>query len=94
MLGKRETPEDVARVLSRYADAIVVRTHEHEPLQRFAAAATVPVINGLSQAAHPCQALADMLTIKERFGTLHGCASPTSATVATTWPIRSPKPRR
>ena len=71
-MGKRETPEDVARVLSRYADAIVVRTHEHEPLQRFAAASTVPVINGLSQAAHPCQALADMLTIKERFGTLHG----------------------
>ena len=72
MLGKRETPEDVARVLSRYADAIVVRTHEHEPLQRFAAASTVPVINGLSAAAHPCQALSDMLTIKERFGTLQG----------------------
>jgi ornithine carbamoyltransferase len=72
LLGKRETPEDVARVLARYADAIVVRTHEHEPLQRFAAASTVPVINGLSAAAHPCQALADMLTIKERFGTLAG----------------------
>jgi ornithine carbamoyltransferase len=72
IMGKRETPEDVARVLARYADAIVVRTHEHEPLQRFAAASTVPVINGLSQAAHPCQALADMLTIRERFGTLAG----------------------
>ena len=72
LLGKRETPEDVARVLSRYADAIVVRTHEHEPLARFAAAATVPVINGLSQTAHPCQAIADMLTIRERFGTLAG----------------------
>ncbi len=72
IMGKRETPEDVARVLSRYADAIVVRTHEHEPLQRFASAATVPVINGLSQAAHPCQALADLLTIRERFGTLAG----------------------
>ncbi len=72
LLGKRETPEDIARVLARYADAIVVRTHEHEPLQRFAAASTVPVINGLSAAAHPCQALADMLTIKERFGTLAG----------------------
>src|SRR5580658_4269901 len=72
MVGKRESPEDVGRVLSRYADAIVVRTHEHEPLQRFAAASTIPVINGLSQAAHPCQALADMLTIRERFGTLHG----------------------
>ena len=72
LVGKRETPEDVARTLSRYCDAIVVRTHEHEPLQRFAHAATVPVINGLSQLAHPCQALADMLTIREKFGTLHG----------------------
>ena len=65
-------PKTSARVLSRYADAIVVRTHAHEPLQRFAAAATVPVINGLSAVAHPCQALADMLTIRERFGTLAG----------------------
>jgi ornithine carbamoyltransferase len=72
MVGSRETPEDAARVLSRYVDAIVVRTHAHEPLERFAAAATVPVINGLSAAAHPCQALADLLTIKERFDTLQG----------------------
>jgi ornithine carbamoyltransferase len=72
MVGSRETPEDVARVLSRYVDAIVVRTHAHEPLERFAAAATVPVVNGLSAAAHPCQALADLLTIRERFGTLTG----------------------
>ncbi len=72
MVGSRETPEDAARVLSRYVDAIVVRTHAHEPLERFADAATVPVINGLSEAAHPCQALADLLTIRERFGTLEG----------------------
>jgi ornithine carbamoyltransferase len=72
MVGSRETPEDAARVLSRYVDGIVVRTHAHEPLQRFAGAATVPVINGLSAAAHPCQALADLLTIKERFDTLAG----------------------
>jgi ornithine carbamoyltransferase len=72
MVGSRETPEDAARVLSRFVDAIVVRTHAHEPLERFAAAATVPVINGLSAAAHPCQALADLLTIRERFGTLTG----------------------
>jgi len=72
MVGSRETPEDAARVLSRYVDAIVVRTHAHEPLERFAGAATVPVINGLSEAAHPCQALADLLTIRERFGTLAG----------------------
>jgi len=72
MVGSRETPEDAARVLSRYVDAIVVRTHAHEPLERFATAATVPVINGLSADAHPCQALADVLTIQERFGTLSG----------------------
>jgi ornithine carbamoyltransferase len=72
MVGSRETPEDAARVLSRYVDAIVVRTHAHEPLRRFAGAATVPVINGLSAAAHPCQALSDLLTIRERFDTLAG----------------------
>src|SRR5581483_690137 len=69
-IGSRETPEDAARVLSRYADVIAIRTHAHEPLQRFAAAAMVPVINALSAAAHPCQALADMLTLVERFGVL------------------------
>jgi ornithine carbamoyltransferase len=69
-IGTRETPEDAARVLSRYGDAIVYRTHE--PLVRFAGAATVPTINALSEAAHPCQAIADLLTIRERFGTLQG----------------------
>lgn len=72
MVGSRETPEDAARVLSRYVDAVVVRTHAHAPLERFAEAAGVPVINGLSAEAHPCQALADMLTIGERFGTIAG----------------------
>ncbi len=72
LVGSRETPEDAARALSRFVDAVVIRTHAHEPLQRFAASATVPTINGLSAMAHPCQALADMLTIKERFGTLAG----------------------
>jgi ornithine carbamoyltransferase len=72
MVGSRETPEDAARVLSRYVDAIVVRTHAHEPLERFAHAATVPVINGLSAQSHPCQALADALTIEEKFGSLDG----------------------
>ncbi|HZZ66139.1 MAG TPA: ornithine carbamoyltransferase [Candidatus Baltobacteraceae bacterium] len=71
-IGSRETPEDAAGVLSRYAHAVVVRTHDHEPLVRFARAAAVPVINGLSALEHPCQALADMLTLKERFGSLHG----------------------
>jgi ornithine carbamoyltransferase len=72
MIGSRETPEDAARVLSRYVDAIVVRTHAHEPLERFAAASSVPVVNGLSADAHPCQALADMLTLQERFGEIQG----------------------
>lgn len=72
LLGSRETPEDAARVLSRYVDAIVVRTHAHEPLERFAHAASVPVINGLSAQSHPCQALADALTIEEKFGALDG----------------------
>src|SRR5579884_2391524 len=71
-LGTRETPEDAARSLSRYANAIVIRTHVHDVLERLAGAATVPVINALSQVAHPCQALADVLTIRERFGTLEG----------------------
>ncbi len=71
-IGTREAPEDAARVLSRYADAIVYRTHAHEPLARFAGAATVPTINALSEAGHPCQAFADLLTIRERFGTLTG----------------------
>jgi ornithine carbamoyltransferase len=71
-IGSRETPEDAAHVLSRYVDAIVVRTHAHEPLERFARAAGVPVINGLSAVSHPCQALADALTLQERFGDVAG----------------------
>ncbi len=71
-IGTRETPEDAARVLSSYVDAIVIRTHAHAPLRRFAQAASVPVINGLSGEAHPCQALADMLTLGEHFGEVAG----------------------
>ncbi|HTX02739.1 MAG TPA: ornithine carbamoyltransferase [Candidatus Acidoferrales bacterium] len=71
-VGKRETPEDAARSLSRYANAIVIRMYDHPMLERLANASTVPVINALSQFAHPCQALADVLTIRERFGTLEG----------------------
>lgn len=71
-VGSREAPEDAARVLSRYVDAIVVRTHDHAPLERFARAASVPIINGLSADAHPCQALADVLTLGEHFGDVRG----------------------
>ena len=71
-LGKRETPSDTGQVLARYIDAIMLRTFDHKELEELAEAADVPVINGLSDAHHPCQALADLLTIKEEFGTLEG----------------------
>jgi ornithine carbamoyltransferase len=71
-LGRGETIEDTGRVLSRYVDAIVLRTFEQERLEVLASAASVPVVNSLSDFEHPCQALADLFTIKERFGELRG----------------------
>jgi ornithine carbamoyltransferase len=71
-LGRGETIEDTGRVLSRYVDAIVLRTFEQERLEALAAGASVPVINSLSDFEHPCQALADLLTIRERRGELTG----------------------
>jgi ornithine carbamoyltransferase len=71
-LGKREPAADVARVLSRYVDGIIARTLTHETLQTLAKYATVPVINALSDLEHPCQALADIMTIKENKGKLKG----------------------
>jgi ornithine carbamoyltransferase len=71
-LGRGETIEDTGRVLSRYVDAIVLRTFEQERLEALAGAATVPVINALSDFEHPCQALADLLTVRERSGPLAG----------------------
>jgi len=71
-LGQREPIKDVARVLSRYVDAIVARTFSHGDVEEFARYAAVPVINGLSDSVHPCQALADLLTIQEAFGRLKG----------------------
>src|SRR5881296_424037 len=71
-LGRGETIEDTGRVLSRYVDAIVLRTFEQERLEVLASAATVPVINSLSDFEHPCQALADLLTVRERRGPLGG----------------------
>jgi ornithine carbamoyltransferase len=68
-LGKREAVKDGARVLSRYVDGIVIRTFGQETIQELARYATVPVINALSDYLHPCQALTDMYTIKEKFGT-------------------------
>src|SRR5438034_10962424 len=71
-LGRGETIEDTGRVLSRYVDAIVLRTFEQERLEALAGAASVPVINALSDFEHPCQALADLMTIRERLGSLSG----------------------
>jgi ornithine carbamoyltransferase len=71
-LGRGETIEDTGRVLSRYVDAIVLRTFEQERLEVLARAASVPVVNSLSDFEHPCQALADLLTVQERLGSLAG----------------------
>ncbi len=68
-LGKREAVKDGARVLSRYVNGIAIRTFGQETIQELARFATVPVINALSDYLHPCQALTDLYTIKEKFGT-------------------------
>lgn len=71
-LGQRESVPDVARVLSRYVDAIAARTFAHHDVETLAACSSVPVINALSDYSHPCQALADFLTIQEKLGRLAG----------------------
>lgn len=71
-LGVRETVGDIAQVLSRYVDGIVARTFAHKDVETLARHATVPVINGLSDDEHPCQALADLYTIRELYKRLQG----------------------
>ena len=71
-LGKRESIADVARVLSGYVDGIMARVFEHDHILQLAKWSPVPVINGLSDYNHPCQAMADALTIQEEFGSLKG----------------------
>jgi ornithine carbamoyltransferase len=71
-LDRGETIEDTARATSAYADAFVIRTFSDANVARFAAAATIPVINALTDAHHPCQSVADMLTLRDRFGDLRG----------------------
>jgi ornithine carbamoyltransferase len=71
-LGRGETIEDTARVLSRYAHGIMIRTFAHETVEAAARAADIPVINGLSDKHHPCQVLADLMTLKEKKGRLKG----------------------
>ena len=71
-LGRGETIRDTATVLSRYLDAIMIRTFKQSDVEQLAEHASIPVINGLTDSAHPCQALADVMTIRERFGRLEG----------------------
>jgi ornithine carbamoyltransferase len=71
-LSRGESLPDTARALSRYLDALAVRTHAHEELEAWAEWASIPVINALTAEEHPCQALADALTIRDRLGTLDG----------------------
>jgi len=71
-LGSRESVPDFARVMSQYVDAVVLRTFSHATVEAFAAHASCPVINGLSDYYHPCQALGDLLTMQEVFGDLSG----------------------
>ena len=71
-LGRGETIEDTGRVLSRYVDAVVVRTFGQDRLERLADSATIPVVNALSDFEHPCQCLADLQTIQEKHGDLTG----------------------
>ncbi len=71
-LARKEPIKDTARVLSGYLDGIMVRTFEHALLEEFATYSSVPVINGLTDTYHPCQVMADLMTIKEEFGKLKG----------------------
>lgn len=71
-LGERESYADIARVISRYFAAFVVRTHEHKGLIELAKYSSIPIVNALSDSEHPCQILADFLTVKETFGKLKG----------------------
>ena len=71
-IGRGEEIRDTARVLSRYVSAVMIRANQHENVEEVARNATIPVINGLSDREHPCQILADIMTIQERFGRTDG----------------------
>jgi ornithine carbamoyltransferase len=71
-LGRGETLRDTATALSRYLDGLMIRTYSQDDVEELARNATIPVINGLTDSAHPCQALADVMTIRERLGRLEG----------------------
>jgi ornithine carbamoyltransferase len=71
-IGRGETPSDTAKVLSRYVDAIMIRTLDHAMVRELAENATVPVINGLTRLSHPCQVMADVMTFEEHKGPIAG----------------------
>jgi len=71
-LGRGETLKDTATVLSRYVDGIMIRTFDQDDVEELATHASIPVINGLTDISHPCQALADVMTIRERLGRIEG----------------------
>jgi len=71
-LGRGEPIADTARVLSRMVDGIMIRTYAHGDVEELARQATVPVVNGLTDLHHPCQVLADLLTVRQHFGTYEG----------------------
>lgn len=71
-MGRGETIEDTARVISRYSRVFVTRTYQDAEIRRFSRAASIPVINALTNGHHPCQALADLLTLEEEFGSVKG----------------------
>ena len=70
--GKRESPSDFTKVLGEFVDVVVCRAKQHERLEELASFNSVPVINGLTDVCHPCQAIADVLTVLEAFGTYEG----------------------
>jgi len=71
-LGRGEEIRDTSRALARYVDAVMIRAYSHATVEEFARYANIPVVNGLSDHEHPCQVLADIMTLSERFGDLHG----------------------
>ena len=82
-IGRGEPIEDTARVLSRYCDGIMIRTYGQDEVEELAKYASIPVINGLTDFAHPCQVLADLMTIREKMTRLEGlklCLSGTAIT--------------
>jgi ornithine carbamoyltransferase len=71
-IGKRESRQDISRILSLYLDLVMIRTFGHDIIEEMAEHSQIPIINGLTDLEHPCQTLADLLTIKEQFGRLEG----------------------